>query len=391
MRLIIQRHIFKSMMGPLAVCLLIFTFTFFIYRIFELTDLALSKGVGFGAVLRLFLYASPSFFMFTIPMSVMFAVLVAFMRLRGNNELTALKAAGVSLYTLLPPVLILLVSSWLITLFIATSLLPQGNTAMRDTLFRVAATQTDAAVRERIFIEDFQGLTIFVRSVDRLGRELGHVFIYDDRGADNDAVVIARKGVFLKDPGGGRIVLRLYDGIIDQLARDWSQTQSITFATYDLNLNLKSLASEHQRVRHRTEWSMARLWQEMEELPQGRQRGRMAREFYERLAIPSAVLALGLLAVPLAVGFRGGAIRKSWGAFRGVMVFLVYYLFYSGIRSFADNGDLPHWIGLWIPNLICFLLALFLLRQSAGERSMPLLERISQAISRWNPGAFFDK
>ena len=390
MRLIIHRHIFKSMLGPLGICLLIFTFTFFIYRIFQLTELVINKGVGFGAVFSLFLFASPSFFMFTIPMSVMFAVLIAFLRLRSDNELTALKASGVSLYRLLPPVLVLLAASWILTLFISTNLLPRGNTALRDTLYRLATTQTEAAIRERVFINDFQGLTIFVRSVDRLGQELEQIFIYDDRGADNDAAIMARKGVFLKDPAQGRIVLRLYDGIIDQLARDWSETQSITFTTYDLTVSLKALASEKRKSEHRSEWSMNRLWQGMDRL-QGRQRRKLARDFHERLAIPTACLALGLLAVPLAVGMRGTAIRKSWGVVRGVVVFLFYYMLYSTLRSFADKGDLPHWLGLWLPNVLCLLVGLFLIHLAAAESSLPFLGRLPGLLARLSPGGFFGK
>ena len=61
MRLIIHRYILKSLLSPLLVCLLIFTFTFFIYRIFQLTDLIINKGISPVAVFKLFLFASPSF------------------------------------------------------------------------------------------------------------------------------------------------------------------------------------------------------------------------------------------------------------------------------------------------------------------------------------------
>ncbi len=376
MRLIIHRYIFKSLLSPLFVCLLIFTFTFFVYRIFQLTDLMINKGVGPATIFQLFLFASPSFFMFTIPMSVMFAVLTSFVRMRSDNELTALKAAGVSLYRVLPPVVLLLVLSWLATLFLSTALLPKGNKALRDIFYKLASSQTDAAIKEQIFIKDFEGLTIFVRAVDQTSGELSQVFIYDDRQAENDAAIMAQRGVFLKDPQAAKVVLRLFNGVIDQLARDWSENQSITFTTYDLTINLKALASEQRKSSHRSEWSMAKLLKRMDQY-KGWKRRKLSRDFHERLAIPTACLGLGLLAIPLAVGRRGAAASRSRGMLQGVVVFLAYYLLYTTLRSFSDKGFMPHWIGLWLPDLFSLCLAIVLIVRTAREKQSKTLDSLT--------------
>ena len=390
MRLIIHRYIFRSLLSPLFVCLLIFTFTFFVYRIFQLTDLMINKGVDLSIILQLFVYASPSFFMFTIPMSVMFAVLASLLKMRSDNELTALKAAGVSLYRVLPPVVLLLLLSWLATLLISTVLMPRGNTALRDIFFELASTQTDAALKERVFIKDFEGLTIFVRSVDQATGRLSEVFIYDDRQTENDSAIMAQRGVFLKDPQAGRVVLRLFDGVIDQLDRDWSKNQSITFNTYDLVINLKALAAEQRKSSHRSEWSMAKLLRRMGEY-QGWKRRKLARDFHERLAIPTACLGLGLLAIPLAVGRRATAASRPWGLLRGVMVFLAYYLLYTTLRSFSDKGFMPHYIGLWLPDLLSISVGIFLIVRTAGEKRSKWLDNLLVSPAWAGVARFFSK
>ena len=94
-------------MVPFGLALLIFTFTFFIYRVFQLTEMVVNRGMMLSDVLKVFAFASPYFFMFTIPMSVLFAVVLTFLKLSSDNEIIALKAAGISLYRLLPPVYML--------------------------------------------------------------------------------------------------------------------------------------------------------------------------------------------------------------------------------------------------------------------------------------------
>ena len=126
---------------------------------------------------------------------------------------------------------------------------------------------------------------------------------------------------------------------------------------------------------------MAKLWKRMDRY-QGWRRRKLERDFHERLAIPTACLALGLLAVPLAVGRRGVPAAKSWGVVRGVGVFLGYYLLYSSFRSFSDNGFLPHYLGLWLPNLACILLGVVLIVRAARERQSDFLDRLP-ALPGW--------
>ena len=115
MRWIIHRYIFKNLLVPFGLAILIFTFTFFIYRVFQLTEMVVNRGMMLTDVLKVFAFASPYFFMFTIPMSVLFAVVLTFIKLSSDNEITALKAAGISLYKLLPPVYLLAVLGFLLT------------------------------------------------------------------------------------------------------------------------------------------------------------------------------------------------------------------------------------------------------------------------------------
>lgn len=381
MKWLIHRYILRALLVPFGLSLLVFTFTFFIYRVFQLTEMVVNRGMMLSDVVRVLVYASPYFFMFTIPMAVLFAVVLTFIKLTTDNEILALKAAGVSLYRLLPPVYVLVFFGFMLTLLTSTYFVPRGNTAMADLIFKMTSSRADIAVRERIFIEDFEGISLYIESVDTRTGELKNVFVYDDRDPDVDSAITAESGLLLRDEARREVVLRLFNGSIDRLQRNWSRTQTITFATYDLKVNAQDLAAARRSAaRHRSEYTMGELAEFMRQKKGKDPKGYMlmATIFHERLAIPFACIVLGLLAVPLGMGSRSGSYARSRGVVLGVLAFLSYYLLYSLFRGFGDKGLLPVWVSLWIPNLMFLVMTLVLTRRSARERPLGWWDRLQE-------------
>ena len=381
MRWLIHRYILRALLVPFGLSLLIFTFTFFIYRVFQLTEMVVNRGMMLSDVVLVLAYASPYFFMFTIPMAVLFAVVLTFIKLSTDNEILALKAAGISLYRLLPPVYVLVAFGFIMTLVTSTYFVPRGNTAMADLIFKMTSSRADIAVRERIFIDDFEGISLYIESVDTRTGELKNVFVYDDRDPEVDSAITAESGLLLRDEAQREVVLRLFNGSIDRLRRNWSKTQTITFATYDLKVNAQDLAAARRAAaRHRSEYTMGELSAFMKQKKGKDKKGYtlMATIFHERLAIPFACIVLGLLAVPLGLGNRASNYARSRGVVLGVLAFLGYYLLYSLFRGFGDKGILPVWLSLWIPNVLFLILTLVLTKRSAQERSLGWWERLPE-------------
>ena len=128
---ILYRYIFKEICLVFGISLFTFTFVLLVAKIFTFTDLVVNKGVSPVALIHLIGYKLPYFFVFTFPMSTLMATLITFLRLSQDLEITALKASGVSLVQLLPPVLVLSVFAHLATTFMAVFLMPEGNRAFK--------------------------------------------------------------------------------------------------------------------------------------------------------------------------------------------------------------------------------------------------------------------
>ena len=100
------RSLHRQGAGPsFAIGVGVFTFFRVIDRIYQLTDLVITKNVPFVLVMPLLIYMLPAFLALTLPMATLVAVLLVTGRLAGDLEVAALKASGVSPLRLLLTVL----------------------------------------------------------------------------------------------------------------------------------------------------------------------------------------------------------------------------------------------------------------------------------------------
>lgn len=112
---VIYKYLFKEMLAPFFINVIFFAFVFLLTRILDITNMIVNYKIAVSDVLLIILYSMPHFLIFVIPISVMMTTLLTFLRLSGDNEIIALKAGGVSLYELLPPVFMFCLVGCLLT------------------------------------------------------------------------------------------------------------------------------------------------------------------------------------------------------------------------------------------------------------------------------------
>lgn len=137
MKRILNLYIILEIASLFLLSITVFTLILLLGRLIKLTDMVISKGVPLSEISRMIVYLMPSFLVFTIPMAFLLAVLLAFGRLSADNEITVMKASGISLMQLMPPVLLCGLIATLLTLTISTLGVPWGNSAFKDLSFRV--------------------------------------------------------------------------------------------------------------------------------------------------------------------------------------------------------------------------------------------------------------
>jgi len=284
---IVYRYILKELFLVFGISLVTFTFILLVAKIFTLTDLVVNKGVSPVALCRLISYKLPYFFVFTFPMSTLMATLITFLRLSHDNEVVALKASGVSLYQLLPPVLTLSLLAYLATTLMAVFAMPEGNRAFRGLVYALTEQKAYVDIKPQIFNDDFKDIVLYVNNVDPSGRILEKVFISDERDPKLSHAIVAQRGVVLSDAERKTLALRLIDGEIHYDSKDLKSSDTVRFETYELALNLQQFVHRSGPAEPReSEMSLTELWRKIRAAKvRNVKYNLMLMEFHEKLSI----------------------------------------------------------------------------------------------------------
>jgi len=371
----LYRYLLKELLPSFLLGVVGFTFILLTGRILQLTELFVNKGIPLLFILRLLYLLLPSFLVLTIPMATLLSVLITFNRLSSDNEITAFKASGVSLYQMIPPVMVLALGTTLITAVLSISALPVANEASRSLLYQMASSKAQAGVRERVFNDDFEGLVIYVERVTPRTFEWENVFISDSRNAAEVHTIIARDGMVLSDPQRLIVTLRLKEGAIHKLGDQPSGYQKVDFKTYDLRLNLKTGWKDRQAAeKNPADMSLGELAEAVRALRSKNADAKIQMvKIHEKFSVPFACLVLGMIGIPLGIQSRAGRAGKSMGFAWSIGVLLVYYLLTSAGTSLAERGVVLLEVGMWAANGIFLCLGIYLLVKAANESPVLLL------------------
>lgn len=383
--LIIHRYIFKELMQPLLVNLLFLTVIFLMTKMLQITKLIVNYNVSLAHIGLILAYSIPHFLVFVLPMSVMLAILLTLMRMSSENEIIALKSGGISLYRLLPPIALLAVAGFLATLFMTVYGMPRSKLAITRLTYAMLTSNTDIGIKARTFNNRFKNFTIYVNEVDLQEKSMRDVFIEDRRNPKAISTIVAPVGQFLKSKEKLTVRMRLYDGMINQVDRAKRSASTTYFKTYDVSLDMGRVAKlERYTKRDADEMSLDELRahvREVQDDPQAHHEALI--ELYQKFSIPTACLALGLLAIPLGIELKSN--RRSAGLGMGMFIFILYYVLMTAGRVAGEMGVLPPAIGLWLPNVIFGLGGALMLVQAAKEKPtllVPLMRRAGGMIKR---------
>jgi len=369
---IINRYILKEMFSPFSINIFVFAFLFLMTEMVKIADWIVNYNLSLWAVLTIIFFTMPSFFVFIIPMSVMLSILLTFLRLSSDNEIVAIKSCGMSIYGLLPPVLLFAVLGVILTAFMTLYGVPKSKASLEEMSLKLAASNMDIGLKERTFNDAFKGVMLYVNKIDVRNRKLVDVFIEDKRKPDIVSTVVAPEGRLIGEPQKYIYHLILSNGTIHQTNPKERSANSIQFNTYTLSLDFrKQMAKAASRKKDRLEMTVAELQQYIKSRKhkdEDYNRAKIA--LHQRFSIPLACLTLGLLAFPL--GIQSKSTRRSFGLILCLFFFLIYYVLLTAGYSFGKSGAYPPAIGLWVPNVVTAVIGLYFLLQTAKEKSLRL-------------------
>jgi lipopolysaccharide export system permease protein len=363
----LQRYFLREMTLPFLYGIGVFTFILLIARMLKLVELVVNRGVPLLEIGKLFTYILPTFLEVTVPMALLLAVLLAFGRLSADSEIIALKTSGISLYQLIVPVLLFTLVVHLASLFVALYARPWGNSKLKAGLYEIVKTRASAALKERVFTDDFAGLVIYVEHVEPPGDQLNGILIADSRDPNQRNTVIAKRGFLVSNEQTHTVTLRLLDGTIHTFVPNEKIYHKTDFSVYDVTLNLtEALAKFSQREKDAQEMTFGELRAAIEaKTAAGRSANTERVELHRKFSVPFACLVFGLVAVPL--GIQPARAVKSRGFSVSLALIFLYYLLLTAGETLAEKGALSPVVALWLPNALFALLGVVLFVAASRE------------------------
>lgn len=391
---ILSRAIFREVATSAALGTSLFIFVLFLRTIERLSTLLLKISAPPAIVAKLLLYALPSTLPFALPLGVLVGILIGLSRMSADNEITAIRSAGISSITVARPVVIFSVAALLVTATASLWLTPLSLHLETLMARNFAAAQLTGAIESGIFDEQFPDTVVYVNDVGRSGGQVvwHGLFLADvtppeklkaagkDRG-DGPRIIIAQEAIPHPDPINNRIILDMKN--VRTYERD-QEGRSVFGAAAEQAQVLQAQSEQDLQVNKTVqEMDVGPLFRRV----YGRDRGKLSHEDYidsaielhQRFALPLACVLLGLTGIPLGISSRKGG--KSAAFVMTVLVAFLYYLAFITLIGLAKKGSLPVPVAVWIPDAVFAVIGVVLLSrlEKPGDRDLVAMAQAGMA------------
>jgi lipopolysaccharide export system permease protein len=210
---ILHRYVLKEHVGPLTFALTALTSILLLQYIGKHFGELVGKGLPTLVIAEFFGLSVPLTVALTLPMAVLVATLYAFSRLAAENEITALKASGVSLVSVLKPVLWAALGVTIVMIGFNDQVLPRSNHRLAVLQRDIAQKKPTFGLREQVINEVSPG-KFYLRAghLDEASNLMREVTIYDMADPTRRRTIYADSGNMRMTNGMSDLEMTLYSG-----------------------------------------------------------------------------------------------------------------------------------------------------------------------------------
>lgn len=348
---LLDRYLAREILLPFAAGLLFLTQLLLATQILAEAGVLFGAGVSLADVGKVIVSLLPYFMGFVMPVAFLLGVVLGVARLSGDREVVAMAAAGISPARLVRVPLLLSLVVGALGVWLAVEVEPAGMRAARGEMNEILKRNLTSEVRPGIFYDQIPGYTVYAGRVrEGLWED---VLIHDRTNPEAPVLALAHRGRLEPAGQGEDMQLVLEDG---EVHREEAQSDVYVTATFDraqLMMGLGDALEDRNGVaRPSRELGLGELRRQVEA---ARARGdlpavwRLEGYLHRKIASALAVIAFALLGAPLGASPRAG---RAFGVGATFLVMVLHYLLLRAGQVMAQNGRVPAWLGLEIPNLL---------------------------------------
>ncbi|MDY6333061.1 MAG: LptF/LptG family permease [Fibrobacter sp.] len=210
--MILVRYVLKELIAPFLASLFGITFLFVVDFLVKILDNVLSKGLPTSTVLEIFVLNLAWMLSLSIPMAVLVASLMTFGRMSGDQEITAVKAAGISPLSLMRPVLLVALLLSVLMVVFNNWVLPEANHRSVELMNAVSRKKPHVFIDAGRLITQFPGVQLWVNRIDPVSGTLYGIQIFEMEKKGAPRIVYADSATMDYVDNGATLMLRLRSG-----------------------------------------------------------------------------------------------------------------------------------------------------------------------------------
>lgn len=199
---------------------LLFCGTFFVCQfvlmmqfLWRFVDELIGKGISIEIMAQFFWYMGLMLVPQAFPLAILLSSLITFGNLGESSELTAIKAAGISLMQAFRPLIVIVLLISCCSFYFQNVIGPEANKSFGQLLLSMKQTNPELEIPEGVFYNGIPGSNIYVQKKDKETGMLHGVMIYRlDGGYENAAIILADSGRLQSTAEKKHLLLTLYDG-----------------------------------------------------------------------------------------------------------------------------------------------------------------------------------
>lgn len=217
----VYRFVLKAYVGPMVLTFFIVMFILLMHYLWMHIDELVGKGLGPAVIAELVLYASATLIPMALPLATLLASIMTLGNLGENNELLALKAAGISLPRIMKPLIILMVVVSTGSFFVINNLTPYSFQKMFALMTSIDKQKQEIKFQDGIFFNGIPGRSVRIGHQDPVTNKLTDVLIYDNSKYSQIQTIVADSGYIRISDDKKYLVVHLFSGQMYQENRDY--------------------------------------------------------------------------------------------------------------------------------------------------------------------------
>lgn len=249
----LNKYLFKQSLIPFLLSVAVITTVLFLQFLIRAVDRFLGKGLDVVTIFE-YLYLNLAWIIaLSVPMSLLISSVMTFGRMSQQNEITALKSAGVNLFNIIKPALWFGTLIAILLCLFNNFILPEMNYNARLLAKDIYQKKPELTIEPGYFVDMIPQYTMIVQEMD--GTNFKDVKIFSKNQQSEQTTIYANQGSLSSD--GNMITIDLKDGEIHEIdLSDYDYYRKIKFTTHQILISMDDLILNRTNESNRTDREM---------------------------------------------------------------------------------------------------------------------------------------